>query len=271
MALAVLALARECLHVQGRVSIHRDFFTLRDLPPPRSLKSELEFVRTARCLPERPTDLHVVNVSEDGIDLAWTDNSDNESGFAIQFRGKRAGFEDHVGRDGPDAPDRTEYRLGGIRGGFQYTMSVVAYNARNDDSAASNEVQATTPIVEEVIDVDLIRQEIFQGFTPYRGEFPSFGTARGRLLRIRVPQTGLLEDLDVLFVRPGHSTAECGNSDATVVVGEGESTIPAQIESIFGVSEPEYDTLNHLIFVVCIGTAGPSPDRVPIEITVLPA
>lgn len=271
---SVLILARDCLKIQGRVSVRDDILGLRDLPPPRSLKSELRFVRQTRCRPRGPSDLKIVRVREGAIDISWTDQSDNETGFRIRFRGERAGFADDTG-ERSTAPNQTNSSITGLKGGFRYTISVVAFNA-GGESTSSNQVEATTPNEaapneEETVTLQLARQNIVQGFVPYLGEFPKLGTSRGRLRRIKVPQVGLSDDdLVVRFVKLGHSTLECGNSDALVAIAENQSTTPAQVKSIFGVEEPKFDTFNHLVFVACVGVVGATaPNNVDIELTVI--
>jgi hypothetical protein len=152
-----------------------------------------------------------------------------------------------------------------IAGDFEVTVEVRDSGSPSLSDERSFDIRTRGP---EEVSIDLVREAVL-GPVGYRAEFPSFGTARGRLLRIRVPLIGLFEDLAVLFVRHGHSTAECGDSAAIVVIGENQSTTPEELESIFGVSEPEFDTLHHIVFVACVATTTPLPDRIPIEITVL--
>ena len=270
MALSVRTLTRDCLNITGAVSLQRDILTLRELPPPRSLQEELRFIRSTRCRPERPTDLRVTDVAQGSISLAWSDNSDNEDGFRIRFRGRKPGFSDDEGTVSRGR-NQTSASLTGLRGGFDYTVSVAAFNAAGE-SAHSNEAQATTPAVEETRTVSLERQIIVQGNVPYLGAFPSFGVVpKGHLLRIRVPGTGL-PNLALAFVKRGHSTAECGNPSAVVVLSEGQTSTPQQLTDIFGVSEPEFTALDPVTFLACIALdppTSPLPDRVMIEITVV--
>jgi len=115
--------------------------------------------------------------------------------------------------------------------------------------------------------VPLQRQIIWEGSIPYLGRFPALGVVpRGRLLQIRVPRVAL--NRTVYFVKAGHSSAECNNPNAVVPVNEGQSTTPAQINEIFGRSEPEFSTLQPLTFVACISPTGQAPDWINIEITV---
>jgi hypothetical protein len=93
--------------------------------------------------PERPTDLRVTGVADREISISWIDQSTDENGFSIRFRGIRAGFDDHTGRK-IVGRNEVSASLSGLRSGFQYTMTVVAFNDAGE-SEASNAVQATTP------------------------------------------------------------------------------------------------------------------------------
>jgi hypothetical protein len=93
--------------------------------------------------PSAPSSLRVTNVSDRKIEVAWTDNSNNEDGFKIRFAGKRSGISDHngsvsVGRN------VTNISLTGLYSGYQYTINVAAFNS-DGESSLLNQVQATTP------------------------------------------------------------------------------------------------------------------------------
>lgn len=266
MDLSTLAISRDCLNIEGPVSVQRDILVVRDLPLPRSLRDELRFIWMTRCRPKRPTDLRVLAVKEQELDLAWTNNSDNADGIRVSRHGTRAGYPDDVGDDDRSASYQST-KLG-VRDGYNYTVSIVAFNEVGD-SPRSNTIQVTIPVVAEttVVDVDLVRQVVFEGNIPYLGQYPEFGTVQtGRLLKISVPSIG--SDVVVAFVRSGHTTDECGDPTAVVVLAESHSTTPEQIIEIFGVSEPQFSTSSPIVFVACASSSGPLLDRVPIEITI---
>jgi hypothetical protein len=182
------------------------------------LRFELGNIYKTRCKLERPTGLRVTLTTAGRIDLRWVDNSDNETGFHIRFRGKRAGFADHTGTSQANQ-DQTDTSLAGLRSGFTYAISIVAYNPAGE-SPPSNEVQATTPNVAETVPVSL-SHEISDGPVHFVGKYPSFGVVpAGRLLRIRIPQVGF-PDVALAFVKRGHSTQECNDPSAVVMIGEG--------------------------------------------------
>jgi hypothetical protein len=219
--------------------------------------------------PIGPTGLRVTNVADGTISVSWIDQSDNENGFLIRFLGKNVVSNEHTGTKSVGR-DAVSASLTGLRSNYEYTIRVVAFNAFGE-SRSSNEVRARTPSIPETIRVPLHRQIIVQGFVPYVGTFPlPIGSVPpGRLLQMRVPQSGLQVDMAVSFVKPGHSTTECGNPNAVVVIREGETASPAQMTAIFGVPQPKYSSPNPINFVACnIGPAGQIPDIVEIEITI---
>jgi hypothetical protein len=143
MALSMREIARKCLNRFGAISVQSDILALRQLPPPRSLQDELNFIQTNRCPPKGPTNLRVTGVADRTIHLAWSDQSDNEDGFKIRFRGKKAGLADHTGSKtvGRNVASAT---LDSLRSNHEYTISVLAFNS-GGESPSSNTVQATTP------------------------------------------------------------------------------------------------------------------------------
>jgi hypothetical protein len=96
--------------------------------------------QTFDFLPVKPSDLTATAVSEDKIDLTWTDNSGNELGFRIE-RSSDSGFSDHylitVGKD------VTTYRDSGLETNTTYYYRVRAYN-NTGESDYSNMANATT-------------------------------------------------------------------------------------------------------------------------------
>ena len=218
--------------------------------------------------PNAPTNLRVTNVAAGTVNLSWTDQSENEDGFSIRFSGKRALSSDHTGTQSVDRDSATA-SLTGLRGNYEYTISVVAFNTFGE-SQSSNEVRATTPNVAETTTVSLNRQVIVQGFVPYLGQFPLFGVVpAGRLLRIRLPQSGFSNSA-LSFLKPGHSTEECGNASAVVVIGEGQTTTSAQMMDIYGVAEPRFTTTAPIPFIACYSTDSAAiPNFVTIEIDVI--
>jgi hypothetical protein len=102
------------------------------------------FTTSARLeVPERPTSLRVIEVADRKIRVAWTDQSSNEDGFRVRFRGTRAGSSEHTGST-PVGRNQVTAILTGLRSDHEYTIRVVAFNAAGE-SESSNEVHARTP------------------------------------------------------------------------------------------------------------------------------
>ena len=120
MTVSVLTIARRCLDIRGPFSIRQDVLMHQR---PASLRSGLKIIHLTRCKPEAPTELRVELTAAGRIDLRWVDNSDNERGFYIRFRGKRAGFADHT--DTSQSNSGQAYTsLTDLRSGFTYTISL---------------------------------------------------------------------------------------------------------------------------------------------------
>ena len=95
----------------------------------------------APAIPAAPSNLSATAISKTRIDLSWTDNADNETGFKIE-RSKRVNTNfsqiDTVGQDVTSYNDTT------VKKKTLYYYRVRATNA-NGDSAYSNEASARTP------------------------------------------------------------------------------------------------------------------------------
>jgi hypothetical protein len=90
--------------------------------------------------PAAPSGLSATPASGKNIDLAWTDNSSNENGFAIERR-KSGGTWSQVGSTDSGA---TTYRDGGRKSGTTYVYRIRAFN-RNGNSAYTAEARVTMP------------------------------------------------------------------------------------------------------------------------------
>ncbi len=90
-------------------------------------------------VPAAPSALAVSAVSDSQINLTWTDNSDDETGFKIERKTASESFA-HVATVGADV---TSYSNTGLSASTTYTYRVRAANAVGD-SPWSNEASATT-------------------------------------------------------------------------------------------------------------------------------
>jgi hypothetical protein len=92
------------------------------------------------ALPAAPTGLTATAVAKNRINLAWTDNSGNESGFRIE-RSENGTTFTQIASVGPDVKT---YANTGLKANRTYHYRVRAYNAAGN-SAYSNTASATTP------------------------------------------------------------------------------------------------------------------------------
>jgi hypothetical protein len=90
--------------------------------------------------PTAPSGLAATAVSQHQINLAWADNSTNESGFKIELSPFSPGSWTQIGTVGPNV---TTYPDTGLPSSTTYYYRVRAWNGAGD-SAYSNEAHATT-------------------------------------------------------------------------------------------------------------------------------
>jgi len=94
--------------------------------------------------PLAPSTLAANAISSSRIDLAWSDNSDNESGFKIE-RCKDSGSPcTDFGEIATTGPNVQSYQDNGVTGNSTYRYRVRAFNT-GGNSGYSNEADATTP------------------------------------------------------------------------------------------------------------------------------
>ena len=91
-------------------------------------------------LPKAPSSLSATAISANQINLAWTDNSTNETGFKIYRKAETASSWTLVTTV---AADTASYQNTGLVGGTGYSYYVAATNS-DGDSIPSNEATATT-------------------------------------------------------------------------------------------------------------------------------
>jgi hypothetical protein len=97
-------------------------------------------LQAAAPVPNAPTGLTATAVSQHQINLAWTDNATNESGFKIERSPFAPGSWTQIATVGANV---TTYPNTGLASGTTYYYRVRAWNAAGD-SGYSNEAHATT-------------------------------------------------------------------------------------------------------------------------------
>jgi len=97
-------------------------------------------LQAAAPVPNAPTGLTATAVSQHQINLSWTDNATNESGFKIERSPFAPGSWTQIAAVGANV---TTYPNTGLASGTTYYYRVRAWNAAGD-SAYSNEAHATT-------------------------------------------------------------------------------------------------------------------------------
>jgi phosphodiesterase/alkaline phosphatase D-like protein len=92
--------------------------------------------------PAAPSNLTITSLLSNQVSLAWTDNSNNETGFKIQRKTGVTGTYVDIRTTGVNL---TSYADSGLTDGTLYYYRVCATNATGD-SAFSNEANGTTPL-----------------------------------------------------------------------------------------------------------------------------
>jgi uncharacterized protein (TIGR02145 family) len=95
---------------------------------------------TTTVVPIAPSGLTATVVSTTQVNLSWTDNSTNESGYKIQRKTTGGNFAD-VGSTGVDIATFIDQ---GLTSNTSYTYRVYAFNAAGNSLQYSNEVSVTT-------------------------------------------------------------------------------------------------------------------------------
>ena len=117
-----------------------------------------------------------------------------------------------------------------------------------------------TPTGPQSFSLTLSPQQITQGWVPYLAKFPIFGTANGNLLTVRNDSSSDT----LLFVKPGKSTINCGDPNATVGVASRAAMTADQMKTLYGSATPRLP----INFLACLATPTPQTfSSTPITIT----
>jgi fibronectin type 3 domain-containing protein len=92
-------------------------------------------------VPTAPTNLTATTVSSSQINLSWTDNSNNETGFEIERKTEQSDLVEHTSVN----PNITTFLDDNLSDGTNYTYRILALNSVGN-SSYSNEVSGITPL-----------------------------------------------------------------------------------------------------------------------------
>jgi subtilisin-like proprotein convertase family protein len=160
----------------------------------------------APSLPAAPSALTATAASSSQINLAWTDNANNETGFAIERSTDNATFT-QIATVGVNV---TTYANTGLNAGTTYHYRVHAYNSVGN-SAFANTASATTPGATSggtrtFSNSSALTLRDHATANPYPSRIQVSGMS-GAVAKVTVKLTGLShknpDDLDVLLVGPG--------------------------------------------------------------------
>jgi hypothetical protein len=108
------------------------------------------------------------------------------------------------------------------------------------------------PQVAQNFSVPLSAQPVVQGWVPYLGSFG--GGVKGKLLDVQ----NASQSATLLFLKPGKSSAQCGDPTATIPVPPRERLKPDQLQTLYGSSTPALP----VNFLACLTT--PTPQSISL-------
>ena len=101
-------------------------------------------------LPAPPSNLEAIAVSTSQIDLSWTDNSENETGFVIERKTGKQNYSSVATK----GIDENTLSNSGLTENTNYSYRVYAVNSEHESGDYTNEVNVTTLEALKVTDVD---------------------------------------------------------------------------------------------------------------------
>ena len=104
--------------------------------------SNVATITTRSEIPAPPSGVRADNVWSDKVDVAWNDNSANETGFRVYYR--TAGSSNWV-LAGATGANATRFRVQGLRAGVTYVFGVQAMNGNQAGDVVSSG-SVTTPV-----------------------------------------------------------------------------------------------------------------------------
>lgn len=110
-------------------------------------------------------------------------------------------------------------------------------------------VKQQPPAVGSIHDasVTMTEQQVISGPVPFLGRYGGGGT-QAALTKVTNPYP----NVTLQFVKPGHSTEECGDTNAVVPLYPGQTMTADQMKTIWGYSSPSL--AQGLVFLACANT-----------------
>ncbi|MBX3325627.1 MAG: FG-GAP-like repeat-containing protein [Nitrospira sp.] len=208
-----------------------------------------------------PSYLHITGSTTSSITLEWSDNSNNEDFFTIVGQG------DGYSRIYAISRDKTTKTFTSLDQDKQYCFTVWAEN-RWDLSEKTRQVCGRTTKQQPqqnqgpfTTTIWMQRQQILEGYIPYLGIFGPIYDTGATITNINFP----LQFPPVALVRPNHSTIECGDPNAIVLV-HGDMTADQKI-AIWGTTTLFISGQQTLQFVGCASNNPQFPGDPPVNIT----
>ncbi|MDO8213964.1 hypothetical protein [Conexibacter sp. CPCC 206217] len=91
-------------------------------------------------------------------------------------------------------------------------------------------------------------QQVIQGYVPFLGQYGGGAGFNAVLTRVTNPAGGP----PLFFVKPGHSTEQCGDASATTYLAPGTSMTSTQMSTLWGAAQPSLTRT--LPFLACAAT-----------------
>jgi hypothetical protein len=215
--------------------------------------------------PAAPSDLRIIGKTTTSMTIAWRDNSSGERMFILRwgFSGREKGNYSFFN------PNITKSVKSGLTAGTSYCFTVQVESVWGLSAPTPQVCGATLSEgsgggqQEKTFDLTLTRQQTTQGYPPYSGKFPLVSSIPNGYLK-EIKNLGIPSGVRIAFVRINHTTQECGDPNAIVILDSGQSTTPTTTKNIYGTSTPP---LAPVYFVACVESPGAFPDSVWIRIT----
>ncbi len=201
------------------------------------------------------------SISDTEILVTWNDMSDLASGFEVHYHEEGVGTEQMVTLNGTS---RNSLVIQGLTPDTEYWVGVRAFDYYGKSytrvRGARTERSPVAEPEDRTYNLSLTRQNIYQGFVPYLGRFPTAGLLPAGTLR----QVSLAVGWPALsFPKVGKSTADCDNPDDVVVLAPGQSMTHEQMAQVFGASTPELPVM----FLACAQATAALLNWIPINVT----